>query len=432
MVPMNSINNAMGCRLTRRAAIKSLAAGAVGLATSSRPCRASQPPTASRPATGPVLVEKCPSGSEIWQITFEPGSQSGIYNEVIYCEVPYCSRDSRYFVYGRANRSDELNRTEFMVVELGSFKQHRLDGASGNGGCTMTPDGIFYYLKRVGEHAADLMRVDLGKGSPKAVYRLENERSLIISGGSLGTVSPDHRWWMIGTPIDGELDMYGILLVDLRTGEKAIIDFDRYIFNAHPQFNPANPRQAMIQHNRGGQVRSPGRAKRTVGPEGGTLYLLSVPDGRRTPLAVGRPDTTPITGHQAWAGQSGQIVLSVVAEGRFASEKGNLLIIREGQPARTLAAGFPFNHVGLSRCGRLFTCDDWRGTYRIVIGSVQTGKTAVICDSRITGVAHSNLHPHASLTPDLKWVLFNSDRSGWPHVYAASVPERIINELTQA
>ncbi|MCH7558921.1 MAG: hypothetical protein IIB56_15920 [Planctomycetes bacterium] len=43
-----------------------------------------------------------------------------------------------------------------------------------------------------------------------------------------------------------------------------------------------------------------------------------------------------------------------------------------------------------------------------------------------------NTHPHAYLTPDLKWVIFNSDRSGFPHVHAASVPEGIIEELSKA
>ena len=43
-----------------------------------------------------------------------------------------------------------------------------------------------------------------------------------------------------------------------------------------------------------------------------------------------------------------------------------------------------------------------------------------------------NTHPHAYLTPDLKWVIFNSDRIGFPHVHAASVPEGIIEELSKA
>ncbi len=428
--------------VTRRRVLKYLAAGSVGLTRLPQSSRASQEPASaaaasqpavvSRPAAGPILVETSPVGAEIWQVTFDQRTQSGIYSEVIYCEVPYCSRDSRYFVYGRANSGDKNNLTEFMVVELGSFRQHRLDAASGNRGCAVASDGVFYYLKGTDENIAELMRVDLGVGSPEMVHRLENEQRIFGPGGSLGTVSPDHRWWAVGKSLEGAQNSYGILLLDLRTGHKTVIDSDRYIFNSHPQFNPAGSRQLMIQQNRGGQIAGPGQPKRTVGPEGGTLYLLSVPDGRRTPLPVGQPDTSPITGHEAWAGTSGQIIFSVVPTGKFGVEKGNLLGVLEGEATRVVAKGFSFNHLGVSRCGRFFVSDDWRGTYRIVIGSVRTGKTAVLCDSRITGVVHSNLHPHAWLTPDLKWVIFNSDRSGWPQVYAASVPASIIRELSEA
>ena len=34
--------------------------------------------------------------------------------------------------------------------------------------------------------------------------------------------------------------------------------------------------------------------------------------------------------------------------------------------------------------------------------------------------------------PDLKWVIFNSNRSGFPHLYAASVPDDMIKELSTA
>jgi hypothetical protein len=29
----------------------------------------------------------------------------------------------------------------------------------------------------------------------------------------------------------------------------------------------------------------------------------------------------------------------------------------------------------------------------------------------------------------MKWLIFNSDRSGFPHLYAASVPDGMIEEL---
>ena len=46
------------------------------------------------------------------------------------------------------------------------------------------------------------------------------------------------------------------------------------------------------------------------------------------------------------------------------------------------------------------------------------------------GLGPQHTHPHAYLTPDLKWIIFNSDSSGSPHVHAASVPEGMIAELS--
>ena len=53
-----------------------------------------------------------PSGARVEQVTTEEYNQSNIY-----CEVPYASRTSRYFVYMRTNRKRSLNQSEVMVVE---------------------------------------------------------------------------------------------------------------------------------------------------------------------------------------------------------------------------------------------------------------------------------------------------------------------------
>lgn len=94
-----------------------------------------------------------------------------------------------------------------------------------------------------------------------------------------------------------------------------------------------------------------------------------------------------------------------------------------------IGRGHRFNHVGVSRCGRLFCCDDWQPPFRIVIGSTKTGKSAVVCESKTEPSRSQNTHPHAYLTPDLKWVIFNSNRSGRAHVYAARVPEGMAQGL---
>ena len=85
-----------------------------------------------------LFVETQSTGAEIWQVTTEDFDQSNIY-----CEVPYCSRDSKYFLYARRNPARSVNRTEFMVVELGTWKQHLLDTSTGLSGCAIRPDGAF-------------------------------------------------------------------------------------------------------------------------------------------------------------------------------------------------------------------------------------------------------------------------------------------------
>lgn len=369
---------------------------------------------------GAIHVECQSTGADIWQVTTEEFSQSNIY-----CEIPYCSADSRYFVYSRSNPKLEGNRTELMVVELGTWRKHRLDTALGIRGCAISHDGIFYYLKRADDEQVDLMRADLASGAIKPVYRLHDD----VQIRSLGTVSADGRYYAGGTKVDPGWTMFDILLVDLRQGNQKILDRDPFILNPHPQFEPGAGRQLMIQHNRGGRYSANGQRQRLVGPEGATLYLLSVPEGQRTPLQVGTPYTTPCTGHEAWIGNTQEILLSVSAREAFAAQHGNLLGVRAGQPARVVAKGYRFNHIGVSRCGRLFSGDDWQGNYPLVIGSTRTGRTAVVCESKTSPGRAQNTHPHPYLTPDLKWLIFNSNRAGFPHVYAARVPPSMVQRL---
>ena len=386
-----------------------------------------QPPSGRKrrgSAVGAVRVEQQATGSEIWQVTTEEFRQSNIY-----CEVPYCSGDSRYFVYARRNpKQAGINKTELMVVELGTWEQHRLDVAMGIVGAAISPDGVFYYLKRTDHKTLDLMRADLSRGIPERVYELEGRRALF----SLGTVSADARYYACGERLGDDYQMFGVLLVDLEKGTETIIDRDPFILNPHPQFEPGQGRVLMIQHNRGGKYTPEGKRIRLVGPEGATLYLLSVPEGKRTKLQVGKPHTTPVTGHEAWIGKTKEVLLTVSAREDYAPPKGNLLAVRAGSAARVVAKGYRFNHVGVSRCGRFFCCDDWQEPYKLVLGSIRTGKTAVVCESKTSPGRAQNTHPHAYLTPDLKWVIFNSNRSGFPHIHAASVPEGTIERLSEA
>jgi len=422
------MDDARGNRpMARRTVLRGMAAGAVGVVGASRiglgNSQSAPARTGRVSSSRAVRVEVQSTGAEIWQVTTEEFSQSNIY-----CEVPYCSGDSRYFVYQRRNPKLKRNDNEFMVVELGTWKQHRLDASWGGiRGCAISGDGVFYYLKKTKGDELALWRADLSKGVPEQVHRLEGSSRI----GTLGTVSADGRHYACGVRLDDKYKMFGIMLIDLKASRRTIIDRGPDIFNAHPQFEPGQSKYLMIQHNRGGSFSPEGKLVQLVGPEGATLYSLSVPDGKRVPLQVGKPYTPPVTGHEAWIGTTGEVLLSVAPHGDYAPDKGNLLGVRMDKPARVVARGYAFNHVGVSRCGRFFCCDDWSPSCKLVIGSPRTGKTAVVCESKTSVSGAQNTHPHAYLTPNLKWVIFNSNRSGFPHIHAASVPEGMIEELSK-
>jgi hypothetical protein len=374
-------------------------------------------------AQGGKVVERLPSGVEVWQATSEEVPKSNIY-----CEIPYTSADGNWFVYWRQNpKSAGPNRLELMVMEFGSWRSEKLDDAKTMAGCAMTPDGHFYYV-RGGDSLQEIWRAELASGNKQLVYSVAPETPV----RSLGTVTSDHRYYACGTITDPSYQMFDILFVDLKESKQRILDRDPYILNPHPQFEPGEGKLLMIQHNRGGRFNSEGKLERLVGPEGATLYLVQVPEGQRVLLRVGTPYTTACTGHEAWIGTTGEILLSVVPSGDFAIEKGNLLGIRPEGDYRVVARGYYFNHVGATRCGRLFSADDWKPPYKVIIGSTRTGQTVELCASQTSPTSDQATHVHPYISTNLRWVVFNSSRSGIPQIYAASIPDRIREELTTA
>jgi hypothetical protein len=357
------------------------------------------------------------TGSTVYQVTEDSLSKSNIY-----CEIPYASADSGYFVFSRANPDRDGNRTEYVRCELGTWDMQV--AGRGTGGVAITHEGIFYFLRYAEKETMELVKLDLATGGCEIACEFPEP----IRARSLGTISPDGQLYAYGVVTDEKFREFGIELVDLETGKRGIIDTDPYILNPHPQFEPWEGKQIMIQHNRGGEIDENGKLIRLVGEEGATLYLLDIASGKRTELQVGKPYTTPVTGHEAWIGDTKETLLTVAASGDYSVEKGNLLAVAADKPARIVSGGYRFNHVGVSVCGNFFACDDSpRGD--VIIGSIKTGKNAVVCHSESSYGRAQNTHPHPYLTPDLKWVIFNSDRSGQPQIHAATVPDGMIEEL---
>ena len=65
----------------------------------------------------------------------------------------------------------------------------------------------------------------------------------------------------------------------------------------------------------------------------------------------------------------------------------------------------------------------------IVVGSIATGKTSILCPSKAICRKPQYTHPHPYFSPDSKWVIFNTQADGVPQVAAARVPDGLLAEL---
>jgi hypothetical protein len=65
----------------------------------------------------------------------------------------------------------------------------------------------------------------------------------------------------------------------------------------------------------------------------------------------------------------------------------------------------------------------------IVIGSIKTGKTKILCETLADNEQAQHSHPHVYLSPDNGWAVFNSKKDGIPHVAVARIPDDLWKEL---
>jgi hypothetical protein len=358
-------------------------------------------------------------GAQIYQLTSCPA-----INDHIYCEVPYMDAASRYVIFWRKHDSvgparlwrADLERDLLTVISEPLYELR---------GFAVSPDQRhFFCTHRINEVTVQIVRIEIAT--------LEEQRWTFDDGGpaprTMGAVTPDGRYY-IGSAYLGS-KRFGILRFDLARNERELIyEQDHEMCNAHPQIDPGGT-DIMIQHNRDSIVDDQGRMVRPYGEIGKTIYLIDIDGGNRRPLPWGRPHTWPTQGHQAWIGKTSGI-LSTVGGGpreQLAAE-GNLLALWPGEERpRVAGKGYYYSHPNASRDGRYWVSDELPEG-RIVVGSFKTGACAVLCASGSSFSRPQYTHPHPYYSPDNRWVVYNSDRTGIPHVYAARIPDGLLASL---
>jgi len=347
------------------------------------------------------------TGVKVIQLT-----SSAFIHTNIYPEAPVFTPDSRYFIYNRFQSLDGEN--EFWLCDLETHQLRQLTHEGAVSAPVMAPDGkwmIYLHLRSPNEFALKQLSLET----------YEVEQVVLVVGFrrpyALGTVTPDGRWYVTGVWL--REGTFGLLRFDLRQGTYEVIHQDPEIFNPHMQFEPGQGRDILVQHNRGGYLDKEGNIVQLVGELGATIYLVDREGQNLRRLPIGKPYTAPTQGHQCWVGTTGRILSTLSGD----VEAGNLVSVAEGdERPQVVARGASFCHPNASRDGRWFVSDVAPGG-EIMLGSLETGRYRLLCHSGSSFGRPQYTHPHPFFSPDARYVLFNSDRSGLAQIYVAEVPE---------
>lgn len=130
-------------------------------------------------------------------------------------------------------------------------------------------------------------------------------------------------------------------------------------------------------------------------------------------------------GHAAWLGPSGKFYSALAGDSR------GIVVAEPGASQATLLAAGPPNfwHAGCDPAGRWMVSDTSWPDDGLQLICVATGR---ICRLAYSASQHGHAqwtHPHPSVSPDAQYVVFNSTRTGVPHVYVATIPEEMKNKL---
>jgi len=349
-------------------------------------------------------------GAPLHQLT-----SAALISHDIYCEERYTSADGAVIAFLR-NALGRGPGEELWLCNLRKGEVAAVNAAiSGFPTSNLFNDAL--YLTGAGT-ASDqvLMRLDLKTFELEEVFDM---RKCPDTRYPVGSISPDERYYIRNYRVSER--MWGLFRVDLQRGTWEAFHEHEDICNPHPQFEPGKGEDILIQLNCGCVIDGEENIITLVGEEGAKLYAIDRDGGNLRMLPVGKPFTQGVTGHECWVGNTGKVILTTGG--------GEIHLATPGdEQSQLLWKGLPFMHISASVDGKYFLADDIANG-RLYIGNIATGRLLPICDSGATCTSAQASHPHAYMTPDNRFVIFNSDRTGLCQLWGAEIPADFLEAL---
>ncbi len=406
-----------------------------------------------------LLGERSPEGLRVTQISADAERP----HSHIYMEARVFTPDSRRFVFQRFLDPDDVDtrssRREYLLCDIeDGYSFIQLTDEEGAIGPSVSPDGRFMYYfidrTRAGGGWWAIKRVDLDSFQRETLARFDGPlpeagRHLSLLYGTSSISSDGARLCMAGYLGDGRTHNapWGLVVFDVERADVSLIFEGQSFCNIHHQYSrskdPEESHDILLQDNHGCDVDELGDIATLAGGKGADVHVIRDDGSDFRCYAFGRDGVETCQGHQAWRGEQMSVVASMAIE---SEERYPLLEARavRAEPGTMhhgrLIPGATRNrisrsmeredscHFAFDPSGTRFVSDTfgYRGRHAdcvIYVGVLPDEPDAALRTSYLlhprSSFGHSqHTHPHPFQSPDGSVVLFNSDESGLPQIYA--------------
>lgn len=212
----------------------------------------------------------------------------------------------------------------------------------------------------------------------------------------LASVSGDQRFGLSSARLkDGN---FGIFRINLQNGKWELLYQSPDICNPHLQFRLRTGSKILVQENRGASFDSEGSMIRPCNERGVGLFFIDAASLERKDFPVGPPLTPSTTGHECWIADTDHVLVTLHQPHSDGQKRGNVMEVTPEWPKARIVfeSSNVWNHVSASKCGCYFVTDCYGLPGKpILIGSIRTGKTRILCEPTTTGggAQYTHLHP---------------------------------------
>ena len=343
-------------------------------------------------------------------------------NSHIYPESPISTPDGKRFFFVRYNPLTQQS-TQWMG-DIETLRIRQVTDEPNAYSPVVTPDGKWFIYSA----GRDVFRMSPDTFEREKIYTVPDEVgpiAIVRSTSVCGRRAP--------------------ITCQPKPGQRAcaIIDFDKQTttvvwdhpdcVNPHEQYCKNDHRRILIQVNDGVEHDARGQRTRNIGDNGASLHVVNDDGSGHVILPMGQSPLERVQGHQCWMGNRDEAI-STTHRRSNVNEPWRQQRIVAAKPGdseyRIVCEGDvqAFTHIHTTSDGRYFVTDCNR-TARIYVGSTTTGRYKLFCSSGATFGSAACTHPHPFFLGNDKTIGFNSDRTGWPHVYVAPIPDGFLADL---